>query len=166
MTIDFNCRVTVAAPALLFTALLAGCSAEETSAPQAAAPAPVMSAEPALGSGIDIQYIDANVAPGDDFYAYVNGVWLDATPIPSDKSNYGSFTILADEAEASLREIIEAAAGQDAAPGTDTQKVGDFYTSFRTRPLSKPLARRHCSHCWQRSQLSPTRMPCSSRWRS
>jgi len=130
MTIDFDCRATLAGPALLFAALLAGCSAEETSAPQAAAPAPVMSAEPALGSGIDIQYIDTNLAPGDDFYAYVNGVWLDATPIPSDKSNYGSFTILADEAEASLREIIEAAAGQDAAPGTDTQKVGDFYTSF------------------------------------
>ena len=39
------------------------------------------------------------ISPGTNFYEYVNGTWLASTPIPADKSNYGSFTVLADEAE-------------------------------------------------------------------
>ena len=36
-------------------------------------------AGPPLGSGIDTQYIDHSVRPQDDFFRYVNGVWLDNT---------------------------------------------------------------------------------------
>ena len=43
------------------------------------------SAEPPLSSGIDLQYVDHNVRPQDDFYRYVNGKWLADTTIPSDK---------------------------------------------------------------------------------
>jgi putative endopeptidase len=110
-------------PAILLGACGGNDSAMETAAP-AAAPSNT------LGSGIDTANFDTSVRPGDDFYAYVNGTWLANTPMPSDKSNYGSFTALADDAEAYLREIIEAAAAQDAAPGSDAQKVGDFFQSF------------------------------------
>ena len=110
-------------PAILLSACGGNDSAMETAAP-AAAPSNT------LGSGIDTANFDTSVRPGDDFYAYVNGTWLANTPMPSDKSNYGSFTALADDAEAYLREIIEAAAAQDAAPGSDAQKVGDFFKSF------------------------------------
>jgi len=121
------------------TLLLAACSGEQTpdsASTTSAAPntasnsATAMVAESELGSGIDTEYFDTTVAPGDDFYRYVNGVWLDSTPIPSDKSNYGSFIALADEAEENLRAIIEAAAAENAPMGSDAQKVGDFYTSF------------------------------------
>ena len=112
----------------LFPAALLGACGGNDSAMETPAPAAPVAAS--LGSGINTANFDTSVRPGDDFYAYVNGTWLLDTPIPSDKSNYGSFTALADEAEENLRVIIEQAAGQEAEPGSDAQKVGDFFTSF------------------------------------
>jgi putative endopeptidase len=127
-------------PAIVFT--LAACSpAEDTSAPAPAPAGPVADAvtATALGSGVDQQYFDLTINPGDDFYRHVNGVWLNTTPIPADKSNYGSFTILDDEAQENLRTIIETASNADAAPGSDTQKVGDFFRSFMNEPRLEEL---------------------------
>ncbi len=90
-------------------------------------PAPT---EPALVSGIDVEYIDTNVKPGDDFFAYVNGGWLAKTEIPADRSRYGTFAVLRDEAQANVRTIIEESASGDFAKGSDEQKVGDLYKSF------------------------------------
>jgi len=82
-------------------------------------------------SGVDKVNFDTSVRPQDDFFQYVNGTWLNETEIPADKSRYGSFTILRDKNEARLREIIENAANQEnKSPGSDVQKVGDFYASF------------------------------------
>ncbi|GAG34805.1 unnamed protein product, partial [marine sediment metagenome] len=82
-------------------------------------------------SGIDKSNFDTSVRPQDDFYQYVNGTWLEETEMPADKSRYGSFTILYDENQIRLREIIEDAASQEnKTSGSDVQKVGDFYTSF------------------------------------
>lgn len=87
--------------------------------------------EPAtLSSGIDKQYMDAATRPGDDFFRYMNGKWLDETEIPADKSNYGGFVILADEAQESVKAIIEESASGDFAKGSDEQKVGDLYKSY------------------------------------
>ena len=87
--------------------------------------------EPAtLGSGIDTQYMDTSVKPGDDFFRYMNGKWLDETEIPADKSNYGGFIILGDEAQENIKAIIEESATGDFAKGSDEQKVGDLYKSY------------------------------------
>ncbi|MGH8315856.1 MAG: hypothetical protein ACRETU_11985, partial [Steroidobacterales bacterium] len=85
----------------------------------------------ALSSGIDSSAFDTAVRPQDDFFRYVNGGWIAKTEIPPDKSTYGSFTILADNAERDLRAIIEEAAADKAhAKGSDSQKIGDTYASF------------------------------------
>ena len=97
-------------------------------------------------SGIDVQYIDTSVRPQDDFFTYLNGKWLKSTEIPADKASWGTFMQLRDDAQAHLREIIEAAqkdTGKKA--GTDEQKIGDLYASFmdeaRLETLGvKPLA--------------------------
>ncbi|MDT8398677.1 MAG: M13-type metalloendopeptidase [Pseudomonadales bacterium] len=81
-------------------------------------------------SGLETSHVDITIRPGDDFYRYVNGTWLQTTEIPADRSNYGSFSALADAAQDQLRSIIEAAAATNAPVGSDTQKVGDFYKSF------------------------------------
>ncbi|HEX4871794.1 MAG TPA: M13-type metalloendopeptidase [Nevskiaceae bacterium] len=114
------------ASALCATTLLSACGRSEPPPAPVAAPA-----APVLTSGIDRSTFDASVRPQDDLYRAVNGSWLKNTPIPADKSNYGSFTRLADDAEAQLRVIIEElAAKTDKAPGSIEQKVGDFYASF------------------------------------
>ena len=87
--------------------------------------------QPALTGGIELGNIDKSVRPQDDFFRYVNGVWLTRTEIPADKPRYGAFNELADKAEADVRAIIEAAAsGTSRAPGSVSQQVGDLFASF------------------------------------
>ncbi len=84
----------------------------------------------AVTSGIDLQYMDTSVKPGDDFFAYVNGTWLRDTEIPADRSSYGGFAVISDEAQENVRAIIEESASGDFVKGTDEQKVGDLYKSY------------------------------------
>jgi predicted metalloendopeptidase len=80
--------------------------------------------------GIDASGMDTSVRPQDDFFRYVNGKWVDNTPIPADQSTYGTFAILRDRAQEAVRGIIEAEGRTQAAPGTISQKVGDLYKSY------------------------------------
>jgi len=81
-----------------------------------------------LSSGIDTADLDPKVRPHDDLFRHANGRWIDTTEIPSDKARYGSFYILAEEAEKAVHAIIEEA--QAAEPGTEERKFGDLYASF------------------------------------
>lgn len=84
-----------------------------------------------MRSGLLLDGFDRNVRPQDDLYRFAAGRWLDTTTIPADKSSYGAFTELEEQAEIHLREIAEAAARDpQRAPGSDAQKIGDFYASF------------------------------------
>ena len=80
-------------------------------------------------SGIDSSLFSDTVKAGDNFYFYANEKWLNETEIPADKSNYGIFTLLADEADEQVRKLIEKAADSESAKGTPAQKVGDLYKS-------------------------------------
>jgi putative endopeptidase len=83
-----------------------------------------------LKSGVYLQNLDKSVRPQDDFYRHINGGWLATAQIPADRSNYGTFSKLQEDAERDLRDILEAAVSSKAAPGSDAQKVGDYYASF------------------------------------
>ena len=74
-----------------------------------------------LPSGLDLGSLDRTVRPQDDLYQFVAGGWLRDTPIPPDRSNYGSFGVLQDQAYADVRTIAEAAAvsAAMAPPGSD-----------------------------------------------
>ena len=97
----------------------------------------------ALSSGIDTDELDTSIRPQDDLFRHVNGKWIERTEIPSDKARYGSFYLLAEEAEKAVRDII--IESQSAEPGTEGRKVGDLYASFldeaRIQALgSEPIA--------------------------
>ena len=79
-------------------------------------------------SGIHLDELDENIRPQDDLFRHVNGKWIDRSDIPSDKSRYGSFNVLADEAEENVRTIIEES--QAGEPGTEQRKIGDLFSSF------------------------------------
>ena len=81
-----------------------------------------------LTSGIRSDELDPTIRPQDDLYRHVNGRWIERTEIPSDKARYGSFYLLAEEAEKAVRDII--VESQSAEPGTEARKVGDLYASF------------------------------------
>jgi len=80
-------------------------------------------------SAIDSSMLDSTVRPGDDFYEYINGKWIAQNPIPADKASFGSFHTLSDNSLSTLKLSMEKAATENAAKGTNTQKVGDFWKS-------------------------------------
>ena len=97
----------------------------------AAAPALAAGATPEIGSfGFDIAGMDRSISPGDDFTAFTSGKYLAALEIPADLTSFGMFTKLRDLSQARTRTIVEAAAGAKAAPGSEAQKIGDYYASF------------------------------------
>jgi len=83
-----------------------------------------------LGSGIDIQFIDKSVRAQDDFYRYVNGVWLNSAEIPADKGRYGSFDKLNDDTLEQLRALVERLQEAGDAADPDQQKIVDLYAGF------------------------------------
>jgi predicted metalloendopeptidase len=112
---------------VITAAVLTACA----SAPPPPPPAPAAPPAPVLKSGLDLAGFDRGVRPQDDLYRFVGGTWLAKTEIPADRSNYGSFIILDDQAQEEVKTLIVAAAEQsDRAPGSDAQKVGDFYRSY------------------------------------
>ena len=116
----------------LTLSLLAGVSGMASAADVNKKAAPVAAAAPAgLASGIAVEYIDPAVRAQDDLFQHLNGKWLAETVIPADKSSWGSFAKLADDTQTQLRGIVEGAAADKArAPGSNAQKIGDFYNSF------------------------------------
>jgi putative endopeptidase len=115
-------RLSVLAAAAMLTA----CAAPP---PQPSSTA--IAASPPLRSGLDLSGFDRNVKPQDDLYRFVGGNWLARTEIPPDRSNYGSFIILDDQAQEEVRNLIVAASRQSNRPaGSDAQKVGDYYLAY------------------------------------
>jgi predicted metalloendopeptidase len=81
-------------------------------------------------TGIDRAGIDKTVQPGDDFFAYGNGTWVKKTAIPADKSSFGTFDQVFEKTSAEVRDLIQTAAKTNPKPGSDAQKVGDYYASY------------------------------------
>jgi predicted metalloendopeptidase len=84
----------------------------------------------AVAQDVDRANFDTNVRVQDDLYRHVNGTWLKNTEIPSDKSNYGSFSALADLSLERIKEILEKTSENSHPIGSEKQKIGDFYKSF------------------------------------
>ncbi|GAA0640399.1 M13 family metallopeptidase [Sphingomonas ursincola] len=80
--------------------------------------------------GVDTTLMNPAVKPGDDFYAYVNGKWLDTFEIPADRSRYGAFTLLAEKSEQRVRKIIDELAATKPAINTGAGKVAAFYNAY------------------------------------
>jgi putative endopeptidase len=99
-------------------------------------------------SGLALDELSAEIRPQDDLFRHVNGAWLERTEIPEDKARWGSFHLIAEQAEKDVHAIVEES--QTAEPGTEARKIGDLYTSFMdteriaalgAAPLADQLAR-------------------------
>ncbi len=113
--------------------------------------APAFAAAPALPASADplVRNIDATVSPGADFFAYANGAWIKANPIPASERGWGIANLVYEETYRQRVEICRAAAASGAAKGTSAQKVGDFWATGMdsaaieaagTKPLAPWLA--------------------------
>lgn len=78
---------------------------------------------------LDTANMDRSVKPGDNFYRYANGHWLDNNPIPASETRWGSFNELQENNYKALHALLEAAARSNAASNTAEGKIGNFYRS-------------------------------------
>lgn len=113
---------------ILVATLVAACGKQ----PEPAAPAaPAEPAGPAFGSfGVDLTHMETSIKPGDDFYRYVNGKWLETAQIPPDRPYNGTIITLVDSTEAKLRAIVDELVAAKPAAGSVDQKVADMYASW------------------------------------
>src|SRR5712671_4050021 len=100
--------------------------------------------------GFDTANLDKTCKPCDDFYQFAMGGWMKSNPIPPEYSSWGTFTQLADKNQQNLRQILDDAVKAKAAPGSNEQKIGEFYLSCMdttaidaagTKPLEPELQR-------------------------
>jgi putative endopeptidase len=81
--------------------------------------------------GFDTEGADLKTKPGDDFFRYANGTWLDRTEIPGDKPGYSLRLAMTDLTEQRLHDLMEETAKKaEPKPTTIEGKVGAFYKSF------------------------------------
>lgn len=78
---------------------------------------------------LSLQNIDASVKPGDDFFQYANGKWLDTATILPTESRAGARLEMDFKTKANIKNILEEAAASNSAKGSVEQKVGDLYAS-------------------------------------
>ena len=98
---------------------------------------------------VDKSNFDLSVRVQDDLFKHVNGAWLEKTEIPSDKSNYGAFTVLADLSQSRIKAIVDEVSKGNNVKGTDEQKVADLFRSYmneakveelKAKPIKQELA--------------------------
>ena len=81
--------------------------------------------------GINLDFMDKSVKPGDDFFRYVNGSWADKTEIPSDRVRWGSFDELRQNTDRDALAILkEAAANKKLDPNSDQAKAVNVYQTY------------------------------------
>ena len=103
--------------ALLVAATLGGCS-------QPRSPAPVVTADNYLS-----QFVDSSTSPRNDFFQFAVGKWLKDHPIPVSERSWGIGKVVQDETYRRLVDISEGAARAQNSPGTNGQKIGDFWAA-------------------------------------
>src|SRR6202050_3075052 len=111
-------RIVVLLAALLAAPLAA--DAQSTPAPEA--------------HGIVVANMDRSVKPGDDFYRYANGNWIERTKIPPDRRyidpNGLDFDDSNDLTRKRIAGLIDEANKANAPAGSNARKIADLYNSY------------------------------------
>lgn len=95
--------------------------------------------------GINLDFMDRSVKPGDDFFRFVNGTWYDQTEIPADRTRWGSFDELRQKTDDDMKVILQEALNNPAySANSDQGKALNLYRSImdtvtRDKQGIKPL---------------------------
>ena len=81
----------------------------------------------ALKSGIDLGNLDTTAQPGEDFYKYACGGWMEKNPLPAAYSRFGSFDALAEENTKRINGILDELLKNTYEEGTPEKKLSDLY---------------------------------------
>jgi putative endopeptidase len=108
--------------------------------------------------GFDLSGADLATKPGDDFFRYGNGAWLDRTVIAPDRDANGVDTVLSDTAEARIRDIlVRGETDVEPSGGKDAAKIGAFYANFMDEARVEALDANPIAPLIQTLQVADTR---------
>jgi putative endopeptidase len=86
-------------------------------------------------SGFDLSAIDPSTKPGNDFFQYANGKYLERAIIPADRPTVSRRFEMTDRMEANVHNLLQQAASGAADQPTDVRgKAGAFYASYMDEP--------------------------------
>ncbi len=79
--------------------------------------------------GFSSSHLDPSCPPCEDFYRYANGGWIDANPVPDDRSAWSAYSEVEERTRSTLREtLFELGRSWEAAgPGSAERKLGLFF---------------------------------------
>ena len=80
-----------------------------------------------LTTGIDLANLDTTALPGTDFYQYACGGWMKNHPLTDEYSQYGSFTVLAENNRKQMQGLIEELAKGQHEAGSVAQNTRTLY---------------------------------------
>jgi putative endopeptidase len=90
------------------------------------------------GSLIDREDMDLSVRPGDDFFRYANGGWIDRVRIPDDRSSYRLKDIMYDRNREDIRRLLETVIHDGSVKkGSVAQKIRDLYLTGMDRKAAE-----------------------------
>ncbi|WP_232496173.1 M13 family metallopeptidase [Novosphingobium kaempferiae] len=125
------CRKVLLASAALSVFVSAAPAFAQDAAPAPGAVKPSLAPSADWGKfGVQTQWIDKSVKPGDDFDAFVNGVWNKTVELPADRTRWGSFLELNDLSENRVHAIMDELVASNPAPGSDGARVAAAYKAF------------------------------------
>lgn len=78
---------------------------------------------------IDLDYLNLDVRPQDDFFEFANGTWVKNNPVPASESRWGSFNELDQANKIKLTAILEEASNK-VEPTANELLLGNYYASF------------------------------------
>jgi len=80
--------------------------------------------------GVNVANMDRSVKPGDNFFEYANGEWVQRTEIPPDRPGVSVFSQLSDVSDKRTAGLIDEIAKSKPAPDSGKAKIADLYNSF------------------------------------
>ena len=80
--------------------------------------------------GVGLDYIDADLQPGDDFNAYANGIWIETNEIPADRQRYGAFDMLREQSVVDVQRLMADLVASNPAEGTTERRIVDAYNAY------------------------------------
>ena len=88
---------------------------------------------------IDLSALDTTIQPADDFFLFANGAWIAKTEIPASESRWGSFNELEQANNKKLVKLLNEAAENPGAIGSQNQLLGAYFRSYTDMSLRNQL---------------------------
>ncbi|GAP73097.1 hypothetical protein SAMD00024442_6_67 [Candidatus Symbiothrix dinenymphae] len=79
-------------------------------------------------NGIEVSNLDTTAIPGDDFYRFACGGWMDSHPLEAQYARFGTFDAMGEKSKEQVRTLIDEISQKENAQGTVAQKIGDLYS--------------------------------------